>query len=143
MCLTGRLFNCALCHAQVIICSQCDRGQIYCATDCRVQARQASQRAANSRYQRTKKGKHNHAERQHRYRQNQRNQKKVTYQGSPDVEPRDVLPTEPNEVNEMPADAGGKELHCHFCHQSVSNFLRTGFLLFTQSVQRQLRSLST
>lgn len=31
----GRFFLCALCRRQALICSHCDRGQIYCAGDCR------------------------------------------------------------------------------------------------------------
>ena len=31
---SARLFLCAGCRAQALICSCCDRGQIYCAGDC-------------------------------------------------------------------------------------------------------------
>ena len=34
-----RLFQCALCHTQSIVCSKCDRGQIYCGTGCAIFAR--------------------------------------------------------------------------------------------------------
>jgi len=36
---SGRLFLCVCCRAQVVICSHCDRGQIYCAADCAQAAR--------------------------------------------------------------------------------------------------------
>ena len=37
--LSGRLFLCAGCRDQVIVCSCCDRGQIYCAGGCAREAR--------------------------------------------------------------------------------------------------------
>ena len=48
---TSRLFQCALCHTQVIVCSKCDHGQIYCSDSCSALARQQSLRAAGKRYQ--------------------------------------------------------------------------------------------
>jgi hypothetical protein len=45
--MTGRLFLCARCQAQVFVCSHCARGQIYCAQGCVPQtARRNAQRAA-------------------------------------------------------------------------------------------------
>ena len=37
---SARLFLCAGCRAQALICSCCDRGQIYCAADCVGNARE-------------------------------------------------------------------------------------------------------
>ena len=53
---TGRLFLCARCHAQVLVCSHCDRGQIYCAQGCAQTARRDAQRAAGQRYQVSRRG---------------------------------------------------------------------------------------
>ena len=39
---SARLFLCAGCRMQVVICSCCDRGQIYCAGDCARRARRHS-----------------------------------------------------------------------------------------------------
>ena len=75
-----RLFNCARCACQVVICSHCDRGQIYCAGDCAHQARQESLNQAGQRYQSSRKGQRTHATRQAQYRERQ--QQKVTHQGS-------------------------------------------------------------
>ena len=36
---TGRFFLCERCRAQVLICSGCDRGQIYCTEACSAAAR--------------------------------------------------------------------------------------------------------
>ena len=74
-----RLYNCARCHHQVIICSPCDRGNIYCAGPCAQAARKASLKAAGKRYQRSCRGRLKHAERQRRYRARR---KKVTHQDS-------------------------------------------------------------
>jgi len=44
----ARLFLCARCQHQVVICSRCDRGQWYCAALCSGLARRESLRAANA-----------------------------------------------------------------------------------------------
>lgn len=48
--LPARLFLCARCQGQVLVCSQCDRGQRYCAAGCADVVRQTRQREAGSRY---------------------------------------------------------------------------------------------
>lgn len=45
---SGRLFLCAACRAQAIICSHCDRGQIYCNGGCGVRARRRTARKEGS-----------------------------------------------------------------------------------------------
>jgi len=74
----GRLFLCARCRVQVLICSACDHGQVYCAGGCSQLSRRASVREAGQRYQRSRKGRFVHAERSRRYRQRRQN---VTHQG--------------------------------------------------------------
>lgn len=81
---TGRFFLCARCRAQVLICSGCDRGQIYCTQACSAAARRASLREAGRRYQASRRGRITHAARARRYRE-RRN--KVTHQGSPPGHP--------------------------------------------------------
>jgi hypothetical protein len=49
--IPGRLFLCVRCRTQVLICSHCDRGQIYCRDGCAREARYHAQRAAGRRYQ--------------------------------------------------------------------------------------------
>lgn len=125
----SRLFNCARCHEQVIICTDCDRGQIYCANGCAKLVRQASLHAANTRYQQTRKGKHKHAHRQHQYRLRQKEiSTKVTYQGFPGNSDHDVLPLSPAKSKKTKLDSNLVGLHCHFCKKPVPNFLRTVFL---------------
>lgn len=126
---TARLFNCVRCHAQVIICPECDRGQIYCGHECAQSVRRASLKAAGQRYQNTHRGRIKHAKRQQRYRERQRAKiKKVTHQGSLESTRHDVLFLPSIEKNELESMTVKKPLHCRFCKKPVSNFLRNGFL---------------
>ena len=81
----ARLFLCARCRCQVLICSHCDRGQQYCGARCSGLARRESLRGAGRRYQHSRRGRHCHAERQRRYRRRCRESActhKVTHHGS-------------------------------------------------------------
>lgn len=60
------------CGARFWICDRCDRGQSYCSAACRRQARAASHRRANRRYQCSPRGRRHHSGRQSRYRGRQR-----------------------------------------------------------------------
>ena len=120
---TARLYNCARCHCQAIICSYCDRGNIYCSESCTQAARKESLRAAGKRYQRTRNGRSKHAERQRQYRSSC---KKVTHQGSPGSPSNDPLPPR----SETPASVATTEIegvHCHFCGRLCSDFLRLDY----------------
>ncbi len=86
---SARLFNCARCHRQVVICSDCDRGNMYCGSGCAQLTRSESVRSAGRRYQNSSRGRFSHAARQRRYRQRQK--QKVTHQGSPPQAPNDLL----------------------------------------------------
>ncbi|MDS4055720.1 hypothetical protein, partial [Accumulibacter sp.] len=77
--ITGRLFLCHGCRTQVVVCRRCDRGQIYCAAGCAQAARRACVQEAGRRYQKSRRGRLKHAERNRRYRLRQQN---VTHQGS-------------------------------------------------------------
>jgi hypothetical protein len=128
---TARFFLCARCQAQVLICSACDRGQIYCAASCAGLARRERQRAAGQRYQTSHRGRVAHAMRARRHRARQ---KIVTHQGSPPAQPYDLLlassavtagesPSPSPKVFTSPS-AG----HCHWCGRRCSPFVRHGFL---------------
>jgi hypothetical protein len=122
---SAREFNCARCHRQVIICSSCDRGNIYCGPSCSRQARVINHRIANQIYQKTLKGRRKHADRQRRYRQRQKEKtQKVTDQGSNDLSQNDLLSDEPIEGKSRQTE----QLYCHFCRRAVSTLLRNGFL---------------
>ena len=91
----ARRFLCARCRAPALVCSHCDRGQIYCAAGCAAVARLQSQREAGRRYQRSRPGRFVHAARTRRWRQRQAllavsaaraemaTPQSVTHQGSP------------------------------------------------------------
>ncbi len=125
---TARLYLCARCRRQVVICSHCDRGHRYCGAGCARAARAKSLRAGGQRYQNTRRGRHRHAERQHRYRQRQA--EKVTHQGSLVSRDDGSLLTRPRcrttaaSVSVIPPGDG---MICHFCAQVCSRFVRLGF----------------
>jgi hypothetical protein len=91
----ARRFLCARCRAPTLVCSRCDRGQIYCAAGCAAVARQQSQREAGRRYQCSRPGRFMHAARTQRWRERQAllavplagsemaAAQSVTHQGSP------------------------------------------------------------
>lgn len=127
---TARLFHCTRCHVSVVICRHCDRGNIYCGSSCCETSRRVNHRFANQKYQRSLKGRLNHAKRQRLYCERKKHDiKKVTDQGSLDLSHRDVLDTSPDE-RLLPKIRTG---YCHFCRKPVSLFLRSGFLRHARS----------
>jgi hypothetical protein len=140
-----RWFLCVRCRAPVLVCSHCDRGQIYCAGPCSQEARYDAQRAAGRRYQSSFRGRLKHAARTARHRARQ---KIVTHQGSP-LEPRhDVVTLDAaatankltaassrgSVMRSQVADPGSGR--CHWCGCRCSPLVRTGFL------RRRRRGLS-
>jgi hypothetical protein len=121
---TARLYNCARCRCQVTICSHCDRGNIYCGKSCADLVRGTSLRAAGKRYQRTRRGRFKHAERQRRYRAKH---KKVTHQGSPEPPTNDPLATR-SEAPLLLAIIEDEGIRCHFCGRLCGDFLRLEYL---------------
>ena len=116
MCRSARLYLCARCHEQVIICSHCDRGNPYCSKQCSVQSRQEKQRQASARYQSKFKGRQANARRQQQFRQ--RHAKKVTHQASSDLSDYDLLLTEPKSVKttiKKRSVIQASFFTCHFC----------------------------
>jgi len=53
---TARCFCACAAKLRFLICSHCDRGQIYCAQGCAQTARRDAQRAAGRRYQASRRG---------------------------------------------------------------------------------------
>ncbi len=123
---TGRLFVCARCRAQVIVCRRCDRGQIYCDGDCSLAARQsqhargraAATSAAAMAASRTPNGCAAIAARQN----------KVTHQGSAAPAADALLASDPDDVGGQSNGSRYRQAsvpaHCHFCH-CVCSALRT------------------
>ena len=121
----ARLYHCARCRCQVVICRRCDRGNIYCFDGCADQARTESQRLAGQRYQSSLPGRHKHADRQRHYRQ--RLKAKVTHQGSPPIPADDVLPLELKRcgrAGDSPVATPEGVIRCHPCGQICSSFVR-------------------
>ena len=126
---SARIYQCARCHAQVILCRHCDRGNLYCANGCAAHVRMLSQRRAACRYRSTRRGRFNNAERQRRFRARQR--EKVTHQGSPPLVGRALLRRTLNRQalrREHTHEHTETALVCHVCQRPCDPFLRRDFL---------------
>jgi hypothetical protein len=133
----ARLFVCVRCRAQVLICSCCDRGQIYCAGSCAREARHQAQRAAGRRYQTSRRGRVRHAARAGRYRARPKN---VTHQGSPLQRRDDGVSAGTVATTSKSAAASVRDVavrsrghgpgpwRCHWCEYRCPPLVRIGFL---------------
>ena len=127
--IPARLFLCARCREQVLLCSHCDRGQLYCGSACSGAARRANQRDAGRRYQRSPEGRIKHAARQRRWRQRRREPSvcAVTHHGSPDpssAAPLPACPLEPADLHLPTARDDAHEPGSCQCATSVAASLR-------------------
>jgi len=132
---SARLFHCARCHCQVILCRRCDRGHVYCANGCAQQARRDSLRCAGARYRVSRRGRLCNAARQRRFRARQQ---KVTHHGSAAVAASAVLTmalTLPDEAACNGGERRTEAIHCHRCGEACSPFLRRDFLRSTARVR--------
>ena len=124
----ARLFLCQGCRLQVLICSHCDRGHIYCVEDCAREACRRSQRDAGRRYQTSRRGRLNHAARSRRHRVRKNN---VTHQGSPPAQ-SDGLLIEDQAVavtEQLSRDRASRpRWHCHRCGRRCPQLVRRDFL---------------
>jgi hypothetical protein len=132
----ARLFLCANpeCRAQTLVCSDCDRGHIYCA-DCAPHARRRSLHVAGRRYQASSSGRTRHAARSRRYRARKYRalQNKVTHHGSPPDRADGLLATDPATAAEKPLSTDSRpprrhEWCCMCCGRRCSEYVRQGFL---------------
>jgi hypothetical protein len=126
---SARLFVCVGCRASAVICSCCDRGQIYCAGECARRARRGTQRAAGRRYQTSRRGRLAHAVRERRYRAHRKN---VTHQGSPPPARDDLLVpgslTIASDVTTSGEQPRRSAWHCHWCGRRCPDLVRQEFL---------------
>jgi len=129
----ARLYHCVLCHRQVLICSVCDRGNIYCDPKCSAVARRQSLRKAAKQYQQTYPGRLKHAARQHCYRARQK--EKVTHQGSQQAAAHSPS-QEPDKPINPELSVATADLHCHFCTRRVLPFIRSGFVRHASGIRR-------
>ena len=124
---SSRLYHCCRCHAQVIVCRRCDRGQRYCTNGCRQDARVLSQKRASKKYQASRLGQLNNASRQKRF--GQRQKQKVTHHCSLKITSHDVLPSKPSWPKKIQEYAQTCSLLCcHHCGAVCEPFLRSDFL---------------
>ena len=124
----ARFFLCARCRERVLICSCCDRGQVYCAGGCAQEARRQAQRAAGARYQASRRGRLAHALRARRYRHRQ---KIVTHQGSPSAPPDALLSSDQAAAKGPPSTGDFPKLppwRCCWCGCRCPDFVRQDFL---------------
>ena len=141
MCPSARLFLCARCRVQVVICRSCDRGQVYCSETCSQIRRTERQRQANARYAKTRVGQQNNAKRQAHYRARKREQEAlipeiVTDHGSAPCEVADTLVRCPMSSAHKPPQQQPTDRYCHFCNQCCDLLLRSDFLPPDQRHQR-------
>jgi len=125
---SGRLYHCLRCHLQVLVCTYCDRGNVYCSSACSSKSRRESRRISSRRYQATFRGKQNHALRQRRYRA--RLKEIVTHQGSACNASHDSL-LPPRQITQIPITQQYGS-YCHACGRSVAGW-RSGFLRSTET----------
>lgn len=139
----ARLFLCACCRVQVLVCSHCDRGQRYCAGGCSAANRQAQQSEAARRYQCSRAGRFKHAARTRRWRERQAAlAEKVTHQGSQDTPSDVVLPVIPfplstptiepcmtaTPLSAIAVLTAPTRWRCHWCCTNCVAHVRLGFL---------------
>ena len=121
----ARLYLCGLCRRQVVICSGCDRGNIYC-WDCAPLARRRSLRQAGARYRKSWRGRFTQAVRTRRWRAGKN---KVTHHGSPAAPADAVVAEDPAAVATEQARAVVRPRgHCQFCGRRCPDFVRRDFL---------------
>lgn len=133
---SSRLFHCARCHCQVIICRRCDRGNVYCFNGCATEARRSSLRRARQRYQGSHRGALANAQRQRRYRARQQ---KVTHHGSDTDSTAALLQSEAAKRQLTASSAPPARPirgYCHGCGRPVGELLRNHYL---QSAARRRR----
>ena len=100
---SARLFLCVRCRQQVMLCSHCDHGQVYCSPACSRAGRHEHRRRSAQRYQNGRSGRLKHAARTACWRRRQRrlclvsadanaDVNKVTHQGCPLLQADASLP---------------------------------------------------
>jgi hypothetical protein len=124
----SRIYFCARCKIRVRLCTTCDRGQIYCAGECRRARRRLTLLESGRRYQEGRQGRRKHAARQHRYRARQA--AKVTHQGSLPPAPEANIPasTEAHVATAAPTSTPEQRVAnadlCSFCERLCGPFVR-------------------
>ena len=148
----ARLFLCAGCRVQVVLCSHCDRGNRYCSRTCWRQTHDLARREAACRYQRSRGGRVRHAARSQRWRQRTALRAaegdgtditghadgdaahKVTHQGSPTGVAAAPLVACTYDITSIATDpladapASSAVLRCYRCAAAQPDWLRQDYL---------------
>ncbi|ASJ70320.1 hypothetical protein IMCC3135_00975 [Granulosicoccus antarcticus IMCC3135] len=131
---SARLFQCARCYAQTMICRCCDRGNRYCS-NCTIPAHKEARQRAAKRYQQSLQGRSKHADRQRRYRARQRVLAvKVTHQGSSETIDVVAVAKKPLATplrQKRTEHYSNFTIVCDYCEGICSQFLRSDFLSLT------------
>ena len=157
---SARLFLCARCRDQVLLCSHCDHGQLYCGRACSSASRHERRRETGQRYQRSRSGRLKHAARSACWRARRRSQgqvgagddtNKVTHQGcqpslgnaslvpcpAPMPSPCELcVPTESVMAHATAPMAVPAMLVCRRCAHALQPFVRLERLLRRSVVRR-------
>lgn len=122
------LLHCEFCDALVQVCVPCHRGQRYCSSGCRQQARRSQLRVAGQRYQRTESGRHHHAARQRAYATRRKAQRQASAREPLQGEP--VTPSQAPQQASLPAphlgEAASRTAMCPLPKSAVERCLRCG-----------------
>ena len=136
-----RRFLCTRCKLEVYVCSHCDRAQQYCSQACAKQQRKENRRLTSHKYQTSEQGRINHNRRQQRYRNRRA---RVTHRGSIKPEDPALIATQCNSPSATASDSSptlrSNRKVCHFCHKTVPDRVRRGWLKPRHSEGRQSRA---
>jgi uncharacterized lipoprotein YehR (DUF1307 family) len=134
---SARFVICTGCYHQFIICSYCDRGNIYCGANCSSLARKKFQKDAGKRYQASLNGKLHHAARQSRYRARKN---KVTHHTSKQQSSYVSLSVKTNNQTLLFTQVLA-ENYCCFCGKPCLELVRVNFLQKSSSNKKRNSSL--
>jgi hypothetical protein len=141
-----RIFNCAKCSRQVIICRACDRGDIYCSDLCAREQRTRSLSEAGKRYQGSFEGRRHHAARQAKYRErHSASEEKVTHHGStatPECGSTNIVTTAApvSDAAQLCQRISGPVLLCHKCKLPCGALTRRDFWRAGRPLKRHTKN---
>jgi len=88
---SARLFLCVRCRQQVMLCSHCDHGQLYCSPSCSAAGRHEYRRHSAQRYQGSRSGRLKHAARTACWRRRERQRQRCLCLSSAGVNVNEII----------------------------------------------------
>lgn len=126
---SARLFLCARCRTQALICSCCDRGHIYCSASCSGQSRREKQMEAARRSRTHPEARQKRRLRNQRFRERRKTE---THQGPPASPPCVV---QAPDIRKSPEDDASnadprhdQAPRCHWCGRLCRSAFRQDFI---------------